>query len=51
MKYRMIKKKPFETYPKFEMRLNEETASGWQVKSMIHDNYQVVILLEREPKL
>lgn len=50
MKYRMIKKKALESYPRFEERLNEETATGWRVNSMIHDNYQVVVLLEREPK-
>lgn len=51
MKYRILKKKTFETHDKFEKRINEETITGWKVNSMANDNHQLVVLLERESKL
>jgi hypothetical protein len=50
-KYRLLKKKTFESLEKFEARLNQECSNGWRVVSLASDSsYGLVALLERENK-
>lgn len=49
-KYRIFKKKPFESTQKFEQRLNEECAQVWRAISISSNNGTTLVLLERESK-
>lgn len=49
-KYRLIKKRAFESLEKFEQRLNEECVGGWKAISISDTNGSITVLLEREVK-
>lgn len=47
-RYQFLEKGFFESFKKFEQRLNVEYDRGWRVKSMSHRHSQLVVLLEIE---
>lgn len=47
-KFRLLKKKAFESLEKFEIRLNDECQNGWRAISMSSDNGTLIVLLERD---
>lgn len=49
-KYRILRRKAFESLGKFENRLNEECAKGWRAISISTEHAGIIVLLERENK-
>lgn len=49
-KYRILRRKTFESLEKFEKRLNEECTLGWRAISIATEHSGMVVLLERETK-
>jgi hypothetical protein len=47
-RYRIIKKKAFESLEKFESRMNSECGNGWRIVNLCSDNHTIYVLLERE---
>ncbi|WP_155212796.1 hypothetical protein [Fulvivirga aurantia] len=45
--YKFFKKGTFESFDKFEKRLNEETSKGWKPLGFTNDHGHAVVLLER----
>ena len=46
--FKLVTKKTFESIKKFEQRLNKEYGRDWRAVSMVFDNMQVIVLLERK---
>ncbi len=49
-KYRLIHRKPFESLPKYEARLNEECARDWRIINITGQGSMLTALLEREQR-
>ena len=49
-KYKILRRKAFESLEKFENRLNDECAKGWRAISIGTEHSGIVVLLERESK-
>jgi hypothetical protein len=49
-KYKILRRKAFESIEKFENRLNEECAKGWRAISIASEHSGIIVLLERENK-
>jgi hypothetical protein len=49
-RYRLVRKKAFESLEKFEKRLNEEVGNTWRVVNIATDSGGLIALLERESR-